>query len=148
MEYFKCFNNSCLKLMGFKVFEPKMYFDYDKTLAMGIYDNNVIFLVKNGDRKYRLINIVKINDFNYKLFFTDYLSRVIVVSIHKKTTYLLIEIVDCFFSYQKSLIVDSNYSKSLYIFFDWCRNKQLISNIDDSNIQEFIGFLHFRDIYW
>jgi len=135
--------------MGFKVFQPRMYFDYEKTLSIGIYDNDhIAFSFKNNERKYRLTNIIKINSTNYKLFFTNEFLQVIFISINKKTTYLWIEIVDCFFSYQKSLIVESNYSKSLHNFFDWCRGKQLIKNIHDSILEEFINFLHFQDIYW
>jgi|688.fasta_scaffold97122_2 hypothetical protein len=151
MDYLNCFSNSCLKLMGFKVFEPKMYFDYEKNLAMGIYNNNILFVIKNSNnnnRRYILTNIVKVNDINYKVFFTDSYSHVLFISITKKSTYLWLEIVDLFFSYQKSLIIDSNHSKALHNFFDLSRNKQFINNIEDSILQEFINFLYFQDIYW
>lgn len=165
MEYFTCFKKSCLKLIGFKFFEPYLYFDYKKTISIGIYDNKILLFINN--RYYKLTNIVKINQNNYKIFFTDNYMNVVFISIDKKTTYLLIEIIDCFYNYEKSLIVDSSYSKLLYNFFDFCRSKQIIyinksivkdneSIVQDNEtivqdnesiVQDLIIFLQFQDIY-
>jgi len=140
MDYF-----NCLKLLGFKVFEPKIYFDYERSLAMGFYDKQVIFVI--GGRQYKLTNIILINETNYKLFFTDNYLQVIFISIIKKTTYLWIEIIDCFFNYEKSLIVNSNYAKSLIKFFELSRNKGYIY-INNNILDDLILFLNFQDIYW
>ena len=132
--------------MGYKIFEPKVYSDYEKINCIGIYDNQICFVINNqpNHKIYKLSNIIKINESNFKIFFINNLSKVIFISIIKKSTYLFIEIIHCFYNYQKTLIVDSNYSKILNIFF--YNHKNLI-NFNYEMIEDLINFLHFQDIY-
>lgn len=147
MKYFNCLINSFYKFIGYNVFEPKIFFDYEKTISIGIYNDNIYILTNNPNNNtlYKLTNILKVNDNNFKLFFSNKFSNVIFISISKKTTYLWIEIIDVFCNYQKALIVDSIYSKRLNKFFDNYKN---LINLDYLIITDFINFLHFQDIYW
>ena len=140
-------NSNCLKNIlksfGFRFFEAKIYFDYEQTISLGIY-NNQIFLSINKSL-FKLTNIIKFNETNYKLLFIDIYEHVSIISVSKKTTYLWIEILDYLLCFEKSIIVDNQFSKSLQLFFEKYNN---LIELDYSIIEEFIVFLKFQDIYW